>query len=197
MLRDPYWRTFALVIGPVHHEGCENVAISEPPGAETARRYVSAVHDAVRARRIAPELVREVEDIGEEVRDVDERLPLTQHCAGRVPPLLDGVIPMLRATLLREDHVSVVRDVSRGVNVGASRLEELVHDDAVVDSETARRQSVERRHRADPDDDEIRGQAAAARRHDLRHVSGTLEGCGGLACKQRHTVLFVVLREEH
>src|SRR5713226_8590770 len=69
---DPFGRHIALLLRTIHSERCHQPLPPDPPRTETAGGNVPTVDDLFSVRGIAPELVREIEYIGKEIRNVAE-----------------------------------------------------------------------------------------------------------------------------
>src|SRR4051812_12061853 len=102
--------------------------------------------EMVRLRRIAPEFVRKIENIGEKVWDMDKRLALSEQNMRKVLALGDSVIPMLDAApLVAEDLIRIVGDISRGEDIRIGGFKKLIHKNAVL--HTQARLGGQRRYR--------------------------------------------------
>src|SRR6476659_5629278 len=106
---DPLGREFALLVGTIHGEHRDYAAFLQPPYAEAVTLEIAAMHHLVGVGCVTPLLIGQIEHIGEEVRHVAENSALAQQCARAMLSLRNGVVPVLHAASLFEDHVLIIR----------------------------------------------------------------------------------------
>src|SRR5690348_15963810 len=87
LVLDPFWRKLPFFIRTIHHEGRDDSRIFEPPHAEAGALEVATSHDLGRSARVAPELIRKIKNIREEIRYVNEWPAFSSDRAGPVLPL--------------------------------------------------------------------------------------------------------------
>ena len=104
----------------------------KPPDAELLLVHTAPINDMVVAIRIAPEFIREVKNIREEIRNVDKRLTFSHHVAHCHPPLLHSVIPVLHSHAAMENLIRVVGDITGSPDARHTGLQEFIDLDSVA-----------------------------------------------------------------
>ena len=107
-------------------------------------------------------MIVSAEDLAEERGDGVVAVALAGEDPADLGALVVGVRPVLDPAPAPEERVEEVGHVAGGVDAGRARLEALVDDDAVVDSEAAAGEKVRVRDDADADDGHVGLDAEAA-----------------------------------
>ena len=90
----------------------------------------------------------------------------------------------------------VSRDIADRADVRIARLQELIHDDAVLDGQIAGRGELDVRNDADADDYEVGGKHLAVHGFNASHGAGLSQQVHDLRVEQQaHAHLFVLARE--
>src|ERR1700752_600986 len=112
---------------------------------------------------VAPQFVRKVEHIGEEVWDMRKRLPVTMNNGCPVLSLGDGVVPVFHAPTLVEDNVGVICNIASCKYAGLFCFQVFIYGDAVFDVEAAIPKELQNRSCANSDYGHVAGNPASAR----------------------------------
>src|SRR5258705_12212888 len=115
------------------------------------------MHDAIGLRGVAPEFVRKIEYIGEEIRHVNERLASSEQSVGQVLALRDGVVPMFHPPpFVAEKRIWIVSYIPRGVPVRIAGFEILVDENTVVHRQAGFLSQTCHRSRANTGNEELK-----------------------------------------
>src|SRR5690242_18465027 len=161
-------RLLSLSIRAVHSESSDYFVALQPPRTEARRVHVTPILSSVSTLCVAPELVRQIEDVGKEIRDVLKRLGFTSDTTGEILSLLDRIVPMFDAAPFTEEHIVIVRRVAPCINTGGPGLQKLIDDDAVLYLQSRCRSDFSYGRHTDPCHDQIRLQPrAGGKRHGV------------------------------
>lgn len=116
------------------------------------------MNDVLSARGIAPKLVREIENIGEEVGDVPVRGPFAHDYASAVLPLRDRIVPVFHPSPLAEQQVGIVRNIAGSKYSGNAALQVFIYHHAVADLDSAAGKQFGGRLHADTRDHHLAGE---------------------------------------